>query len=160
MQNNELIPSFTDTPMVASITDKSCTDPVEFSKHSMAFILNNPKVEKASTTDKSCTNPVEISKCNDASNPTNCEAENTNKTDDPCTDPVQTSEIETVDESLLETLKEEESPNIEQDKEKIITQFHHEDDIVDLEINEWLTVDSWGNTPATQDMIPVDFEDL
>ena len=45
------------------------------------------------------------------------------------------AEIETVVESLLEALKEDESPNTEQDKKKIITQSHHDDDIVDLEIN-------------------------
>ena len=39
-------------------------------------------------------------------------------------------------------------------------QYHHDDVIEELEINEWLTVDSWGNTPAIEEMIPVDFEDL
>ena len=135
------------------------TDPVQLSKCNEAFILNNPKAEKASTTDEYCTNPVQISKYNDVSNLTNCEAENTNTTDDSCTDPVQTSEIETV-ESLLEALKEDKSPSTEQDKEEIITPFLHDDDIVDFEINEWLTVDSWGNTPATEEMVLVDFEDL
>ena len=57
-------------------------------------------------------------------------------------------------------MKEDEAPNTEQEKEKILTQYHHNDDVVELEINEWLAVDSWGNTPAIEEMIPIDFEDL
>ena len=34
------------------------------------------------------------------------------------------------------------------------------DDVVDLEINDWLTMDSWGNTPAIEEMIPIEFENL
>ena len=68
--------------------------------------------------------------------------------------------IETVVESLSEALNEDEAPNTEQEKEKIITQYHHDDAIVDLEINDWLNVDSWGKTPAIEEMILVDFGDL
>ena len=40
-----------------------------------------------------------------------------------------------------------------------MTQYHHHDDDI-VEIDEWLTVDSWGITLAIEEMIPVDFEDL
>ena len=71
------------------------------------------------------------------------------------------ADIETVVESLLEALKEDKALNTEQEKETIITQYHyHDDDVVELEINEWLTVDNWGNTPAIEEMILVNFEDL
>ena len=70
------------------------------------------------------------------------------------------AEIETVIEILLETLNDNHVPD-QDDKEKITTQYYHQDeDIVDLEINDWLTVDSWGNTQAIEEVIPVDFEDL
>ena len=70
------------------------------------------------------------------------------------------AEIETVVESLLEALNEEEAPNTGQEKEKLITQYYHDNDIVKLEINEWLTIDSWDNTPTIEEMVPIDFEDL
>ena len=38
--------------------------------------------------------------------------------------------------------------------------INQEDDIVDLEIDDWLTMDSWGNTPAIEEMIPIEFENL
>ena len=37
---------------------------------------------------------------------------------------------------------------------------NQEDDIVDLEIDDWLTMDSWGNTPAVEEMILIEFENL
>ena len=49
---------------------------------------------------------------------------------------------------------------MEDKKEKIITQYHQDDEIVDLEIDDWLIVDHLGKTPALEEMIPVDFEDL
>ena len=97
---------------------------------------------------------------NDGLNLTNPEAENTSMMNNACTDEKdeqiskenldsdqydnakKNAEIETVVESLLEALKEDEAPNTEQEKEKIITQYHHDDEIDELEINEWLTVDS------------------
>ena len=43
---------------------------------------------------------------------------------------------------FLEALNEDKAPNIEEEKEKIITHYCHDNDIVKLEINEWLTIDS------------------
>ena len=44
----------------------------------------------------------------------------------------------------------------------IILSWSHnqEDDVVDLEIDDWLTMDSWGNTPAIEEMMPIEFENL
>ena len=136
VQNNKLIPSSTDVPCNVQ---NSKVDGVN---------LTNSEAEKTSTTNESCTDDQDeqVSKENSDSD----QQDNAKKE----------AEIETVVESLLEALKEDKSPNTEQDKKKIITQFHHDDDIVDLEINKWLTVDSWGNTPAIKEMIPVNFEDL
>ena len=136
VQNNKLIPSSTDVPCNVQ---NSKVDGVN---------LTNSEAKKTSTTNESCTDDQDeqVSK----ENPDLDQQDNAKKE----------AEIETVVESLLEALKEDKSPNTEQDKKKIITQFHHDDDIVDLEINKWLTVDSWGNTPAIKEMIPVNFEDL
>ena len=38
--------------------------------------------------------------------------------------------------------------------------IYKEDDIVELEIDDWLTLDSWGNTPAVEELIPLEFDDL
>ena len=127
MQNNELIPSSTDVP-----------NKVQNSELNDGLNMTNPEVENTSTTYESYTDPVQISKHIDKLNLTNPKAENTNTTHKSCTDPVQSSkersldldqqdnarkeaEIETIVESLLEALKEDESPNTEQDKKKIIT---------------------------------------
>ena len=136
VQNNELIPSSTNVPYN-----------VQNSESNDGLNLTNPEAEKTSMTGESCTDDQDeqMSKENLNSNqPNNAKRE---------------AEIETVVESLLEALKEDKSPNTEQEK-KIITQFHHDDDIVQFEMNEWLTVDSWGNTPAIEEMILVDFEHL
>ena len=108
-------------------------------------------------------------------NPPNIEAMNTNKTTKICTDEQieekatenldsddlkKKAEIENVVENLLKAINEDQAPNMEDEKEKIITQYHQDDEIVDFEIDDWLTVDHWGKTPALEEMIPVDFEDL
>ena len=49
---------------------------------------------------------------------------------------------------------------MEDEKNKIITQYHQDDEIVDLEIDDWLIMDQWRKTPALEEMIPVNFEDL
>ena len=49
---------------------------------------------------------------------------------------------------------------MEDEKNKIITQYYQDDEIVDLEIDDWLIVDQWGKTPALEEMILVNFEDL
>ena len=64
-------------------------------------------------------------------------------------------QIDNVVNNLLEAL--DEGPST---KEEIIGYINQEDDIVDLEIDDWLTMDSWGNTPAVEEMIPIEFENL
>ena len=64
-------------------------------------------------------------------------------------------QIENVVNNLLETLNEDQSK-----KEEIIGYINQEDDVVDLEIDNWLTMDSSGNTPAIEEMIPPEFENL
>ena len=70
------------------------------------------------------------------------------------------AEIENVVKNLLKATNEDQAPNMEDKKEKIITQYHQDDEIVDLKIDDWLIVDHWGKTPALEEMIPVDFEEL
>ena len=71
-------------------------------------------------------------------------------------DPKKNAEIEKV----LKAINEDQAPNIAEEKERIITQYHQDDEIVDLEIDDWFIVDHWGKPQAIEDMIPVDFEDL
>ena len=49
---------------------------------------------------------------------------------------------------------------MEDEKNKIITQYYQEDKIVDLEIDDWLIMDQWGETPAVEEMILMNFENL
>ena len=49
---------------------------------------------------------------------------------------------------------------MEDEKNKIITQYYQDDEIVDLEIDDWLIMDQWGETPAIEEMILMKFEDL
>ena len=58
------------------------------------------------------------------------------------------NQIENVVNNLLEALNENPST-----KEEIMGYINQEDDFVDLEIDDWLTMDSWGNTPAIEAMI-------
>ena len=49
----------------------------------------------------------------------------------------------------------------QEEKQKIINQYHHSDeDFVNIQINDRLTIDNWGDTPALETIIPVNFEDL
>ena len=64
-------------------------------------------------------------------------------------------QIDNVVNNLLEALDENPST-----KEEIMGYINQEDDFVDLEIDDWLTMDSWGNTPAVEEMIPIEFENL
>ena len=69
-------------------------------------------------------------------------------------------EIEQVVNSLLEALNAENTPTTSAEKEKIM-EYYHQDDIVELEIDDWLTIDSYGKTPAIEDIeIPLTFEEL
>ena len=65
------------------------------------------------------------------------------------------NQIDNVVNNLLEALNENPST-----KEEIMGYINQEDDFVDLEIDDWLTMDSWGNTPAIEEMIPTEFENL
>ena len=49
---------------------------------------------------------------------------------------------------------------MEYEKNKIITQYYQDDEIVDLEIDDWLIMDQWGETPAIEEMIPINFKNL
>ena len=49
---------------------------------------------------------------------------------------------------------------MEDKKNKIITQYYQDDEIVDLEIDDWLIMDQWGETPAIEEMILINFENL
>ena len=64
-------------------------------------------------------------------------------------------QIDNVVNNLLEALNEDQST-----KEEIMGYINQEDEMVDLEIDDWLTMDSWGNTPAIEEMIPPEFENL
>ena len=70
-------------------------------------------------------------------------------------DTAKNIQIDNVVNNLLEALDEDLST-----KEEIIGYINQEDDIVDIEIDDWLTMDSWGNTPAVEEMIPIEFENL
>ena len=66
-------------------------------------------------------------------------------------------EVRTADpnvKNLLKTINANQDQNIEYEKNKIITQYYQDDEIVDLEI------DDWAETPAIEEMIPIDFENL
>ena len=66
-------------------------------------------------------------------------------------------EVRTADpnvKNLLKAINADQDQNIEYEKNKIITQYYQDDEIVDLEI------DDWGETPAIEEMIPIDFENL
>ena len=49
---------------------------------------------------------------------------------------------------------------MEDEKNKIITQYYQDDEIVDLEIDDWLLMDQWEETPAIEEMILMNFEYL
>ena len=49
---------------------------------------------------------------------------------------------------------------MEDEKNEIITQYYQDGEIVDLEIDNWLIMDQWGETPAIEEMILMNFEDL
>ena len=70
------------------------------------------------------------------------------------------NEIENVVKNLLKAINANLDQNMEDEKNKIITQYYQDDEIVDLEIDDWLTMDQWGETPAIEEMIPINFENL
>ena len=70
-------------------------------------------------------------------------------------DTVKDNQRDNVVNNLLEALNENPST-----KEEIMGYINQEDDVVDLEIDDWLTMDSWGNTPVVEEMILIEFENL
>ena len=70
------------------------------------------------------------------------------------------NEIENVVKNLLKAINANQDQNIEYEKNKIITQYYQDDEIVDLEIDDWLIMDQWGETLAIEEMIPINFENL
>ena len=70
-------------------------------------------------------------------------------------DTVKDNQRDNVVNNLLEALNENPST-----KEEIMGYINQEHDVVDLEIDDWLTMDSWGNTPVVEEMIPIEFENL
>ena len=70
------------------------------------------------------------------------------------------NEIENVDENLLKDINANQDQNMEDEKNKIITKYYQDDEIVDLEIDDWLIMDQWGETPAIEEMIPINFDNL
>ena len=53
------------------------------------------------------------------------------------------NEIEDVVKNLLKAINADQDQNMEYEKNKIITQYYQDDEIVDLEIDEWLIMDQW-----------------
>ena len=49
---------------------------------------------------------------------------------------------------------------MEDEKNKIITRYYQDDEIVDLEIDDWLIMNQWGETPAVEEMILINFKNL
>ena len=66
-------------------------------------------------------------------------------------------EIENVVENLLKAINANQDQNMEDENNKIMTQYYQDDEIVDLEIDDWLIMDQWGETPAIEEMIPIKF---
>ena len=81
------------------------------------------------------------------------------KTTDP-DDAKNNAEIQNVVKNLLRAIKADQDQNMEDEKNKIITQYYQDDEIVDLQIDDWLIMDQWGETPAIEEMIPINFENL
>ena len=92
----------------------------------------------------------------DQTNTTECTDEKEVRT----ADPNEAKKIEDVVENLLKAINADQDQNIEYEKNKIITQYYQDDEIVDLEIDDWLIMDQWGETPAIEEMILIDFENL
>ena len=87
--------------------------------------------------------------------------ESTDKHEVKTTDPNDArNEIENVVENLLKAINANQDQNMEDEKNKIITQYYQDDEIVDLEIDDWLIMDQWGETSAIEEMIPINFENL
>ena len=51
------------------------------------------------------------------------------------------AEIENIVKNLLRAINEDQAQKMEDEKNKIITQYYQDDEIVDLEIDDWLIMD-------------------
>ena len=58
------------------------------------------------------------------------------------------NEIEDVVKNLPKAINANQDQNMKNEKNKIITKYYQDDGIVDLEIDDWLIMDQWGETPA------------
>ena len=97
-----------------------------------------------------------------ADQPTNT-TESTGEQEVETTDPddaKNNAEIENVVKNLLRAINAYQDQNMEDEKNKIITQYYQDDKIVDLKIDDWLIMDQWGETPAIEEMILINFENL
>ena len=94
-----------------------------------------------------------------STNTTESTGEQEEKTTDP-DDPKNNAEIENVVKNLLRAINADQDQNMEDEKNKIITRYYQDDEIVDLEIDDWLVMVQSGETPAIEEMIPMNFEDL
>ena len=65
----------------------------------------------------------------------------TDKQEEKTADPNEAKKIEDVVENLLKAINADQDQNIEHEKNKIITQYYQDDEIVDLEIDDWLIMD-------------------
>ena len=94
-----------------------------------------------------------------STNPTESTGEQEVKTTDP-DDAKNNAEIENVVKNLLRAINADQDQYMEEEKNKIITQYYQDDKILDLEIEDWLIMDQWGETPAIEEMILINFENL
>ena len=102
---------------------------------------------------------IQLNTVEDQSTNTESTAEQEEKTTD-SDDPKNNAEIENVVQNLLRAINDNQDQHMEEEKNKIITQYYQDDEIVDLEIDDWLIMDQWGETPAIEEMVPMNYEDL
>ena len=76
----------------------------------------------------------------DETNTTESTGEQEVKTTDP-DEARNNAEIENVVKNFLRAINASQNQNMEDEKNKIITQYYQDDEIVDLEIDDWLIMD-------------------
>ena len=100
---------------------------------------------------------IRLNTVEDQINTTECTDEQEVKTADPNE---AKNEIEDVVKNLLKAINANQDQNMEYEKNKVITQYYQDDKIVDLEIDDWLIMNQWGETPTIEEMILIDFDNL
>ena len=70
------------------------------------------------------------------------------------------AEIHNAVKNLLKAINKDQASNMKEEKNNIVTQYYQDDETVYLQIDDWLIMDQWGKTPALEELIPVNFEDL